>query len=97
MPNPHRPVYVSWRDAWGDCGTGPRMTLEAADRLAREFDRPLCWAAIIDARRYVFVGEYGTRFVDLVAQRNAASQDVPIRRKRPTQAAAGAIRKSATA
>jgi hypothetical protein len=55
------------------------MQFRSANALARRFKRKRCWAAIIDVRAYRFVREYGVRFAELVAARNAASQGVSIR------------------
>ncbi len=85
-PHARRPhtaskYMVAWRNEWGDSGQSPLMGRQQADAFAHEYERPGCWAALIDRKTYRILREYGTRFADLVKQRNAASQDVSMRRK----------------
>jgi hypothetical protein len=87
---PDQTHYVCWRNEWLETGQTPRMTPEAADRYASRFDRPRCWAVVIDAKRHVFAKEYGTRFAALpaVSLCNVPSQGVSGERKPPAREAA---------
>jgi len=82
--NPQRYV-VAWRDQWGDSGQSPYMTRQQAETLGRWFERPGCWAALIDRKDCRILKEYGTRFADLLAarERQAALQVVGAHRKSP--------------
>ena len=88
---------VTWRDEWGECGQEPRAILASADGFARAYQRPQCWAAVIDRKTCRVLTEYGIRFAELVAERLAASQGVSLRRKEPGRVAAEQMARRATA
>lgn len=49
---------------------------QAAIAFAREFDRPGCWALVVDPVTFARVAEFGTRYADLKAERKGAAQAV---------------------
>ena len=83
----YRRYLVSWHNEFGESGQALAGNMGCAVRRAQEYDRPGCWAAVLDAYErdapYAVVREYGTRFAALqaVAQRSAPSQDVSLERK----------------
>lgn len=54
-----RDFIVAWRTLQ-DSGSSSKLTWPQAHKMAGEYERPGCWAVIIDARSYAYVKEFGT-------------------------------------
>ena len=66
-PRPRLPR--DWMVAWRtpeDSGTSSKLTWPQAHKMASEYERPRCWAVIIDAKTYTYLKEFGTKWKDLV-------------------------------